>query len=163
MLNSSAEYALKATHLLARIEPGERRTAEELATELDLPANFLSKLLSRLRQRGILESRPGPSGGFRLAREPSEVTLAEVAGPFDDLVRDRQCLLGRPECRDDAPCAAHERWKELADRVERFFRETTLADLDARPRAGSPAGNGRRAGEGRTASGGSRSEGEETA
>lgn len=163
MLNSSAEYALKAAHLLARAPPRERLTAGELAAELDLPANFLSKLLGRLRQEGILESRPGPSGGFRLARAPSEVTLAEVAAPFDDLVRDRQCLLGRPECRDDAPCAAHERWKELAGRVERFFRETTLADLDARSGDGEPAGGGASPGGGRTVGADPRTEGEETA
>lgn len=163
MLNSSAEYALKATHLLAHAPPEERRTAEDLAAELDLPPNFLSKLLGRLRREGVLESRPGPSGGFRLARAPSEVTLAEVAAPFDDLVRDRQCLLGRPECRDDSPCAAHERWKGLADRVERFFRETTLADLDARAGAGERAGHGPGAGDAGTAEGDPGTEDEETA
>lgn len=133
MLNSSAEYALKAVHLLARYRSRSdgHRSSEELAEALDLPANFLSKLLGRLREEGILESRPGPRGGFRLAREPGRVTLVEVVEPFDDVVRDRQCLLGRPECRDDAPCAAHESWRELGDRIERFFRETTLADLIA--------------------------------
>lgn len=163
MLNRSAEYALKATHLLAQAPPEERRTAEGLAAELDLPANFLSKLLGRLRREGILESRRGPRGGFRLAREPAQVTLAEVAGPFDDMVRDRQCLLGRPECRDDSPCAAHARWKELAGRVQRFYRETTLADLDARAGAAGRAEDGRRAGDAPTAEAGSASEHDETA
>lgn len=129
MLNRSAEYALRAVHLLAHAPPEGRTTAAELAEALDLPANFLSKLLNRLRQEGIVTSRRGPHGGFRLARPADEVTLAEVVRPFDDVVRDRQCLLGRPECRDDAPCAVHDRWKELAGRVERFFGETTLEDL----------------------------------
>lgn len=129
MLNSSAEYALRAAHLLAQGPSRGHRSSEELAEALDLPANFLSKLLRRLREEGVLESRPGPHGGFRLAREPERVTLAEVTGPFDGVVRDRQCLLGRPECRDDVPCAAHERWKALAGEIEGFFRETTLADL----------------------------------
>ena len=129
MLNRSAEYALRAAHLLAHGAAEGRTTSGELAEALDLPPNFLSKLLNRLRQEGVLESRRGPQGGFRLARPADEVTLAEVVEPFDDVVRDRQCLLGRPECRDDSPCAAHERWKELAGRVERFFRETTLEDL----------------------------------
>ena len=145
MLNSSAEYALEAAHLLAHEPPDGLRTAGELAEALDLPANFLSKLLNRLRQEGILESRRGPTGGFRLARSPEEVTLAEVVEPFDDVARRRLCLLGRPECRDDSPCAAHEEWRELAQSIERFFRETTLADLGPRPgpggagEAGAPA------------------------
>lgn len=129
MLNRSAEYALRAAHLLAHGAPEGRTTSAELAQALDLPANFLSKLLNRLRQEGVLTSRRGPQGGFRLARPPDEVTLADVIRPFDDVVQDRQCILGHPECRDDTPCAAHERWRDLADRVERFFRETTLEDL----------------------------------
>lgn len=142
MLNSSAEYALEAALLLAREAPDGRRTSAELAEALELPANFLSKLLARLRREGVLESRRGPRGGFRLARPPGDVSLAEVVGPFDDVVRDRPCLLTRSACRDDLPCAAHERWKSLAGRIRRFFRETTLADLGPGPEVGLPVRSG---------------------
>lgn len=143
MLNSSAEYALEASLLLARAYPDGPRTSAELARELDLPSNFLSKLLNRLRREGILDSRRGPNGGFRLARAPGDVTLAEVIGPFDDVARGRKCLLGRPECRDDSACAAHGRWKRIAERIESFFRETTLDDVGTPAGAGGSGGRGR--------------------
>lgn len=138
MLSKSADYALRAAHHLAD-EHGAREpvTAGHLAEVLELPENFLSKLLYRLQQEGVLESRRGPGGGFRLARRPGEITLAAVVRPFDDVMEERQCLLGRPECRDDAPCVAHEEWKAAVGKLQRFFRETRLADLAG---AEAPAG-----------------------
>jgi Rrf2 family protein len=82
----------------------------------------------------------GPHGGFRLAQEPSRVTLAAVVGPFDQLIEHRSCLLGRATCSDRTACAAHHAWKETADAVERFFRTTTIAEITGAPEilAGAP-------------------------
>ena len=45
------------------------------------------------------------------------------------LGEERHCLLGRPHCSDRTACAAHAKWKLVADRVAEFFRETTIAEL----------------------------------
>ena len=129
MLSKSAEDALRAVHLLAHLPPDEPVTAGEIAGALDLPANSLSKLLHRLQREGLLTSRRGPAGGFSLSREPASIPLAEVIAPFDDVVEERHCLLGLPECRDDSPCGAHEAWREVQETMIGFFRGTTLADL----------------------------------
>lgn len=129
MLSKSAEDALRAAHLLAHRAPGTPVPAGELARLLDLPENSLSKLLHRLQREGLLASRRGPTGGFSLVRRPEEVTLAEVVRPFDDIADERECLLGRSECRDESPCAAHGDWREVQQTVRRFFRDTTLAEL----------------------------------
>jgi DNA-binding IscR family transcriptional regulator len=55
--------------------------------------------------------------------------LAQIVVPFDRLDERRRCLLGRPQCSDGTACAAHTRWKDVAERVTAFFRETTVADL----------------------------------
>lgn len=148
MLSKSAEYALRALHCLAYLPGGSPVPAARLAEHVDVPENYLSKLLHRLQQEGILRSRRGRGGGFSLARRPGAIALADVVRPFDSGVVRRHCLLGRPECRDDAPCAAHEEWLEVAGRVRRFFDETTLADLGpppAAPPAGAENGAGGRA------------------
>lgn len=129
VLSKSAEDALRAVHLLAHLPPDEPVTAGTIAGALDLPANSLSKLLHRLQREGLLTSRRGPAGGFSLSRQPASIPLAEVIVPFDDLVEERHCLLGRPECRDESPCAAHEGWREVQETMIGFFRDTTLADL----------------------------------
>ncbi len=130
LLSQTSRYALRAATLLAeRDESDPPMTAAELAEVLGLPRNYLSKTLHQLARRGILTSERGPSGGFRLAAPPGKIRLAQVIDPVDPSLRERECLLGREICSDAAPCAAHHRWREVADVVERFLGETTLEDL----------------------------------
>lgn len=129
MLSNTAEYALRAVLHLADCSRERPVQASEVAKALDLPTNYLSKILHRLTQEGILDSRRGPQGGFRLAEAPRELTLARVIEPFDALTARRECLLGRPRCTDEAPCPAHDRWKQVFGEVREFFEGTTVADL----------------------------------
>jgi Rrf2 family iron-sulfur cluster assembly transcriptional regulator len=104
----------------------------EVAEALSVPRNYLSKTLHQLARAGILESSRGPRGGFRLATSPADLTLARVVGPFLP-AEGRACVLGRARCSDAAPCAAHGRWKLVAERMRTFFGETTVADLISAP------------------------------
>lgn len=129
MLSRTAEYALRAVLLVAREPGGSPVGAARLAEALDIPRNYLSKTLHQLGRSGILTSSRGKAGGFQLARPAEEVTLIEIVTPFDNLPSKRYCLLGRTVCNDQTPCAAHARWKGVAERIGEFFRETTVADL----------------------------------
>ncbi len=129
MISKTGEYALRAVlHLAQRGTAGPQR-ASQIARELGVPPNYLSKILHALARAGTLKSERGPGGGFRLARPPSEVALAEVLEPFDPMAREQTCLLGRPECSERNACMVHERWKRVREPVAQFFRETTIADL----------------------------------
>lgn len=128
-LSRTSQYALRAALHLAR-EPADRLArAGEVAEALGVPSNYLSKILHAMTRAGLLVSERGPTGGFRLARPADEMPLADIVATFDELGGDRRCLLGRPECLDASPCAAHAHWKEVAERVHDFFEETTVADL----------------------------------
>lgn len=138
MLSRSAGYALRAVHHLAHRRGVGPLPSGELARALDLPRNYLSKLLHRLEQEGVVESRRGPGGGFWLAREPADVALAEVVRPFDDLADGSACLLGHPECSSEVPCPVHDEWLEVVGQIRSFFSTTSLADLPP-PRGAPPA------------------------
>jgi Rrf2 family protein len=131
MLSQTAEYALRAAIRLASRPDADPVRVEDLAAELDLPRNYLSKILHTLARKEVLESVKGPGGGFRLAGPPAELTLFEVVSQFDDLSPGRTCVLGRPCCSDTDPCPVHERWFPVSERIAQFFRETTLADAAA--------------------------------
>lgn len=136
MMSRSAEYALRAVlHLAQQAEPVPVR-ATELAEALQIPRNYLQKVLHTLAKQGVLHSLRGPSGGFSLALPPTSLAIQAVVEPFDPSPEQRRCLLGRPGCGDEDPCSAHSRWSEVADRVGSFFQKTTIADLvaEARPR-----------------------------
>lgn len=136
MLTQSAEYALQAVTLIASRPVGRASHAAELAATLGVPANYLSKILHQLAAAGILASRRGRQGGFALARPAAELTLAAVVAPFEDPARYRGCLLGKTTCSDRVACAAHHRWKPIAESVLAFLNGTTVASLaQRRPKA----------------------------
>jgi Rrf2 family protein len=107
----------------------------DIAAGLDVPANYLSKIMHQLARAGIVISARGPYGGFRLASAPEDVALADVVGAFDSLQNQKRCLLGRPQCSDANPCGAHEQWREVRAHITDFFRDTTVADVLKKPAA----------------------------
>lgn len=133
MLTQTAQYALRTVLRLAAGDQ-ERCTVEQLAEELDVPRNYLSKTLHLLARAGVVESTRGKHGGFRLRRPPHRITLREVVAPFED-VGERVCLLGRSSCNDRTACPAHARWKSVSESVAGFFSRTTVAELLEAPGA----------------------------
>src|ERR1700682_3053461 len=64
--------------------PGERPVkAELIATPQEIPLNFLENILGELRHAGVVRSHRGAEGGFRLAKPPEEVTIADVIRAVD--------------------------------------------------------------------------------
>ncbi len=129
IVSQTAVYALKAVLFLAEGEPEASTRVDDIAKALNVPRNYLSKILHVLARAGTLSSTRGPHGGFRLRLDPSKLTLKRVVEPFDGAAGKAACLLGRKRCSDSEPCAAHARWKAVSDTVNAFFQETSVADL----------------------------------
>jgi Rrf2 family protein len=77
-LNEGVEWALHSCLNLSWVEDGEAKTTAQLAAFYDLPAPYLNKQLQALARAGVLSSTPGPRGGFRLARDPEQVSLLDI-------------------------------------------------------------------------------------
>ncbi|MFQ5705778.1 MAG: Rrf2 family transcriptional regulator, partial [Gemmatimonadales bacterium] len=69
MLTHATEYALRALARLAEA-PGEWREVGQVSRSLDIPSNYLSKIMGQLARLGVLESRKGRGGGFRIKADP---------------------------------------------------------------------------------------------
>lgn len=129
ILSQTAVYALRATLCLASHGPSARVRVDDIAEQLSMPRNYLSKILHSLARSGVLTSSRGPGGGFQLARPARDLKLWEVVEQFDELQAESGCLLGRTVCSERDPCAAHHRWKDVSSAVDEFFRETSIGDL----------------------------------
>ncbi|NIP78790.1 MAG: Rrf2 family transcriptional regulator [Gemmatimonadetes bacterium] len=127
-MSRTAEHAVRALLYLAVNGP-ESVKASTIARELGAPANYMSKTLHALASAGILSSRRGPTGGFRLDVDPDRLTLADIIEVVDDPAPKDMCLVGNARCSDRTPCALHGRWKKVSNRVWEPLRSTTLADL----------------------------------
>lgn len=129
MLSQTAVYALRAAIRLAGHHGPGAVTVKDLARDLDIPRNYLSKILLALARKGVVESVRGPGGGFRLARAGGETSLLAVVSAFDDIPAHRTCLLGRAECSEANACPVHRRWTAVSEEVAAFFRDTSLGDV----------------------------------
>ena len=76
-VTAKADYAVRAMLELASVDDGLVK-GERIARSQGIPLKFLENILIDLRHAGIVHAQRGAEGGYRLAREPSEVTLGEV-------------------------------------------------------------------------------------
>lgn len=126
LLPQTAEYALRAVLYIAAHDRPVR--VAEIATELDVPQNYLSKTLHQLARDGVLSSTRGPSGGFSLGIAADRLTLQRVVSMFAT-AGGRRCLLGHGVCGEIPACSVHHRWSPVATQMRAFFETTTVADL----------------------------------
>jgi Rrf2 family protein len=129
MLSRTGEYALRAVLFLAGRANGKSVPAEDIASAIHVPRNYLSKTLHRLARRGVLSSVRGPHGGFRLTRPAASILVSEVVSEFDQPYSSNWCLLGERPCDPQHPCAAHEKWLDWTGYTRRVMDRTTIADL----------------------------------
>ena len=109
MLSNTAEYALQAVLFLADRGDEPLVRVNEIAMALDIPQNYLSKILNELVRGGVLTSSRGKHGGFRIATAPEELSIQDVVARFDGARGDQRCLLGRGLCSDGDACRVHAR------------------------------------------------------
>src|SRR3990172_3651724 len=110
IFSKKCEYGMQAVLFLAAQEPGIIVSAETISQVLKIPKEFISKILQSLRESKIIYSTKGKSGGFSLAKPPSEIKLIDVVEAIDGLEMFNSCVLGFPECSPDTPCPVHDSW-----------------------------------------------------
>jgi len=128
-VNASVDFALRATLELARIPPGTYVPAVTIARAQGLSPNFLLSILHELRRAGMVESRRGADGGFRLSRPPEEIAVADVIraveGPLLSVRGEAPELL----VYDGASEALREVWIALRASLRSVVEGVTIADL----------------------------------
>ncbi len=131
LYSKPCEYAIRALAFLAQ-SPGDAGTSGTVIAEGEgLPVPVLGKVLQELVRKGLLESRRGPGGGFRLARKPQLITLRDVVAAIDGLDQFVECAVGLEGCSDETPCPLHDSWKALRREMLAYLEATTLADMAA--------------------------------
>lgn len=89
--SKSTDYALHALIHLGRSERSRNVGIKELSVELGVSESYLSKIMSKLRQDGIVRAVPGVNGGYELARPAGEITFLEVTQVIEGRQRLFEC------------------------------------------------------------------------
>lgn len=130
MLSTTSQYALRAlSHLAA--QSGEAVLGRDLAESVEIPANYLSKVLLTLRNAGLVATARGSGGGYRLGKPADEIHLIDVVELFEEISRTKpSCFLGRTRsCSEVMPCSAHSSWRDLQGAYLMFLISTPLSAI----------------------------------
>ena len=130
-ISAKTDYAIRATLELAATGDGRPVKGETLASAQQLPLRFLENILTQLRHAGLVESRRGAEGGYRLARPGSEITLADVIRAIDGPLAGVSGA--RPETLDFDGVAAPMRdiWIAVRAALREVLEGVSLADVVA--------------------------------
>nr|WSY55192.1 Rrf2 family transcriptional regulator [Streptomyces sp. NBC_00886] len=130
-ISARADYAVRAVlELAVRGDDGPMK-AETIATTQDIPHKFLEGILGDLRRAGIVDSRRGGGGGYRLARAATAITVADVIravdGPIVSVRGERPTGLSYTGSAEPLLPL----WIALRANVRRILEGVTLADIAA--------------------------------
>ncbi len=129
LIPQTAEYALRVMAHLATVPDGAATPRRDLAEATAVPDSYLSKVCRRLVVAGLLESRKGHGGGFRLSRPPESITFAEVLAAVGFEPAFDHCIAELDACDESDPCALHDAWSKVLDSFRSWAASTTLADV----------------------------------
>ncbi len=79
---ASTDYGIRAILYLAA--QGTTCSSKDIANDMSIPRDYLIQLAQLLRNAGLIEARPGKHGGYRLAKEPSEISVLQIISALDE-------------------------------------------------------------------------------
>ena len=129
IFSKKCEYGMQAVLYLAAHDKGRTISSDQISKALQIPKEFVSKILQSLRDSGLIFSTKGKSGGFGLAKDPTQIKLIDIVQAIDGLEMFSNCVLGFPECSPDTPCPVHDSWGKLRTEAFEMLSTETLDQL----------------------------------
>ena len=134
MLTNKGKYGLKALAHLASLPPGQTAQSIEIATANNIPKKFLDAILGELRVAGIISTKKGKGGGYRLAREPSKISVGSAVRVLDGPLAPIGCASRtayKPclDCKDVHACAVRAMMTEVRDVSARVLDNTSVEEM----------------------------------
>ncbi len=124
-LSVKSDYAARAVLWLAqRYDDHAARTVEEMASDEEIPANYLVQILIELKSAQIVKSLRGKEGGYMLARPPSEITFGDVLRCIHGEIFDSPALTNPRN-----PPELRKAWQRLRESVHAAADAITFQDL----------------------------------
>ena len=108
-MSKKCKYALKALIRLGGDFGGGQLLTDEIARAENIPKKFLEQILLDLKRAGYVRSKQGTKGGYRLVRDPRQITLAEIYRLFDGAIALVPCVSQKfyetcDDCPDEKTC-----------------------------------------------------------
>lgn len=126
-LTTKGRYAVTAMMDLALHAKINCITLAEIAGRQNISLPYLEQLFANLRKAGLVSSVRGPKGGYRLAQDDKDISLANILIAADEEI-DMTCGSGNL-CNEQEPCLTHSLWNNLSAEFYQFLDDKKLSDL----------------------------------
>ena len=100
----------------------------EISSKLHISLSYLEQIFHKLRRANLVQSFRGASGGYRLSKNISQITIAQIIDAVDESIDATHCG-GKGDCNHGEMCLTHHLWEDLTDRIREFLEAITLAQL----------------------------------
>jgi Rrf2 family protein len=134
MLTAKGKYGLKALVHLAALRPGELTQSREIADANNVPKKFLDAILGDLRNAGIVYSKKGPGGGYKLARAANEIHVGHIIRVLDGPLAPIGCASRTAyqpcdDCGDVKTCSIRIAMTRARDAMADILDAMSLAEM----------------------------------
>jgi FeS assembly SUF system regulator len=139
------EYGVTLTTRMAAAGPDEAYSVQMLSGATAIPSTTVSKLCKLLVGGGVLVSRRGAHGGYRLSQAPSRISLARVIEAIEGPIGVTECARDGGLCEYAPRCTLQSQWRRISKRIAFAFDGISLAAMakSASPPVDQAPGNGR--------------------
>lgn len=100
-----------------------------IAAEMQLSQGYLEEVASSLKKAGLIQGKQGPSGGYRLAKDPQFITLEDIVIALEGPVTLVNCQSSAMPCPVEGKCSSKKVWHSLQDQIRTALSNMTLASL----------------------------------
>ena len=128
-LSKTSEYALRILIFMAK-NPEELYTAKYLIEKLNVSDKYLRRLMTDLSKSSFIRSTQGRDGGYTFAKDIHDIFLYDIIDSVEGMEHLNDCVLGFNECSCTNPCAMHDDWIIIREKLNKVFRKTKLSDLE---------------------------------
>lgn len=131
-LSTKGRYAVRAMFDLAFYSKGEPVPLSRISEREEISLHYLEQLFNKLRKGGVVSSVRGPSGGFKLAKLPAEITVEEIIRIVEGPIVPVNCTEHKKKnssCHRADRCVTHLLWKRLGRNINEFLKSVTMQDL----------------------------------
>lgn len=125
------DYAVLVLSDMSRPESLEAQAARDVAERTRIPQPTVSKVLKLLARAGLVASERGKNGGYRLARLPHAITVADIVDAVEGPIAITECSSAedRSACGLEGSCATETNWLRINDAIRLALSGITLADM----------------------------------
>ena len=127
------DYATAVMTVLADA-PVRVHSAQELAERARLEPPTVSKLLKQLAHAQLIDSFRGVNGGYRLAREPARISIADIVIAMEGPIGMTQCSAHAGQCDHEPHCGVRVNWQRINQAIAQALDNVSLADMLRPPR-----------------------------